>query len=100
MRRITLFTLIWFLAGYIPALLLARFIHLPFQLFQCGLFSLLVGLLLLASFIRTERGRRLFYEGPAEDEDGDPFVGCLWFLPLFIIMAALAIWLPWYLAEF
>ncbi|HXV98624.1 MAG TPA: hypothetical protein VEC93_09380 [Anaerolineae bacterium] len=102
MLKITLYTLFWFLAGYVPAFLLEQFISLPFKPSQFGLLGLLVGLVLLASLTRTEQGRRLFYEGPTGDEDSNPLIGCLplgglrlWAVPVFLILAAVATWLVW-----
>jgi hypothetical protein len=92
---IILYTLLWFLAGYLPALLLADFIRLPLQPFQFGLGGLIVGLLLLASLTRTEQGRRLFYEGSSGDEDSSPLIGCLWGLPFALILVAATTWLVW-----
>lgn len=95
MLKLTLYTLFWFLAGYVPAFLLEQFISLPFKPSQFGLLGLLVGLVLLASLTRTEQGRRLFYEGPTGDEDSNPLIGCLWAVPVFLILAAVATWLVW-----
>ena len=57
-------------------------IELPFRPVQFGLLSLLLGLGALVSRLQTERGRRLFYEGPGPEEDGDVLLGCLWCVPL------------------
>jgi hypothetical protein len=40
---------------------------------QCGLVSLITGLIGLAIINRTEEGRRLLYEGQSDDED----IGCI-----------------------
>lgn len=88
---------LWFLAGYLSTLLLNRFIELPFRPVQFGLLSLLLGLGALVSRLQTERGRRLFYEGPAPEEDGDVLLGCLWVFPFQILLFSLLGWLGWLL---
>lgn len=45
---------------------------------------------------RNDRARRMFYEGPKENELGSPLVGLLWALP-FMLMIIAAIW--WLLAQ-
>lgn len=93
MLKISIYTLLWFLAGYAPAYLATWFANLPLQPAQFGLLALVVGLLFLSGITTTERGRRLFYEGPRGDEDGDPLIGCLWFLPICLVGFALIAWL-------
>lgn len=102
MLKISIYVLLWFLAGYIPAFLFSWSVSLPLQPAQFGLLTLVVGLLLLSGITATERGRRLFpargashYEGPTGDEDGDPLIGCIWGLPGFLFGFGVIAWLVW-----
>ena len=93
------FAVLWFLAGFFAALLLGQFINLPFNAVQCGLMSLLVGLVAFMLKLQSEQGRRMFYEGPEPGEDGDVVLGCLWVIPLQILLFTLLGWSIWILLQ-
>ena len=81
----------WFVAGFVMAWALG----LPWlRSIQVGLSSLIVGLLVVVRVIlRNPRLDRLFSFGPAEDEDGDPLLGCFFVIPLMIALIAFLSWL-------
>lgn len=64
---ILLLALLWFSTAFYAAEAL-----LPGWGFQCGLASLITGLISLAIINRTEAGSRLLYEGQSDRED----IGC------------------------
>lgn len=97
MRRIAILIGLWSVAGYLATALVIRIFELPFATFQGAILGLLIGLIWLASATSTEQGRHLFYEGPDEDEDGDPVIGCLWVTPLIIMLLAAIGWVYWFL---
>ena len=86
---------IWFLAGFMLTIVLDFFIGSPLGYLQGGLISTVIGLVSLLPIIHTERGRRLFFEGPEEDEDGDLLIGCLWLIPAQIILLSILAMLVW-----
>jgi len=73
---IFLLAIFWFAPAYYAGEAL-----LPGWGLQCGLVSLITGLIGLVLVNRTEAGRRLFYEGERGDE---PF-GCIHLLVLLLI---------------
>jgi hypothetical protein len=93
------FAALWFLAGYLSALLVGRFVNLPWGPVQFGLLGLIVGLVALVPKLQSEHGRRLFFEGPEIDEDGDPILGCLWLIPLQILLLTLLGWAGWFISR-
>jgi len=97
--QIILFAGLWFLAGYLSTLLVGRFINLPFGPIQFGLLSMLIGLVALVPKLQTEQGRRLFYDGPEPNEDGDFILGCLWVIPFQILLFTLMGWAGWALVQ-
>ena len=97
MGRIAVLVGLWFAAGYVMVALIIRFLDLPLAPFQGGVVGLLIGLVWLVLITSTEQGRHLFYEGPEEDEEGDPLVGCLWVTPFVIMMLAAIGWVYWFL---
>jgi hypothetical protein len=94
---VILFAALWFVAGFVLAVFSRLLVDLPMGNVQCGLILMVVGLIGLLPIIRTERGRRLFFEGPDEDEDTDLRIGCLWITPVLIVLIvaifAAEIWL-------
>ena len=94
---VILFAVLWFVAGFVLAVFSRLLVDLPVGNIQCGLILMTAGLIGLLPIIRTERGRRLFFEGPDEDEDTDFRIGCLWVIPVLIVLIvtifAVEIWL-------
>jgi hypothetical protein len=93
------FAALWFLAGYLATLLVGHFSELPLNPAQFGLISVLIGLIALVSRLQTEQGRQLFFEGPEPDEDGDLILGCLWAIPLQVLLVTLIGWGVWLLFQ-
>jgi hypothetical protein len=96
---VIVFAGLWFLSDYLAALLVGRFISLPFGPIQVGLLGMIIGLVGLLSRLQTEQGRRLFYEGPGVGEDGDPLLGCLWLIPIQILLFTLLGWIGWFIIQ-
>jgi hypothetical protein len=67
--------------------------------YPIGLLGLIVGLVALVPKLQSEHGRRLFFEGPEIDEDGDPILGCLWLIPLQILLFTLLGWAGWFISR-
>ncbi len=86
MTSIIAFAFLWFLSGYLSTLLVSRLINLPFSPLQFGLMNMLIGLIALVPKLQSGEGRRMFYHGPDVDEDGDVTVGCLWVIPVQILL--------------
>lgn len=81
----------WFVAGWVIAWALG----LPWlRSIQAGLMALIIGLLIVVQVIlRNPHLDRLFSYGPEEDEDGNPFLGCFFVIPLMIALIAFLSWL-------
>lgn len=63
----------------------------------CTALNLITGMVMLLLVTRHEKARRLFYEGPKEDELGLPVIGLLWAIPFTLLFIGLMWWL---LAQF
>jgi len=99
MRSLLFFIAVWFFIGFALAALMDEFVPLPLSIFQGGLIGLLIGLIALVIVTRTERGRRMFYEGPTEEEEGDVLVGCLWVITLELFAVALLAGVIWVILQ-
>lgn len=55
--------------------------------------NLILGLTLFLGITRDPTSERIFFEGPQPDEPGRPAIGCLWLLPLSLILVGLWLWL-------
>ena len=94
MRRLALFCLLWFAAGYTAGLAVTAITVPPIPVWGFGVACLLLGLIILAAVLRTEDNRRLFYEGPAEhEEDSEFIIGCLWVIPGILFVISFVAWL-------
>ena len=89
------YSILWFLAGFALAASLNLFIALPLRNYECGLLTMLVGLISLLPLVNNETGRHLFFDGPDPDEDGDPLIGCLWIAPIEMILLTALAWVGW-----
>lgn len=72
---ILLLAVAWFAPAYYAGEAL-----IPSWGLECGLTSLITGLLGLAIVNRTEEGRRLFYEGVSQDEQAGCIKWLVWIL--------------------
>jgi hypothetical protein len=52
----------------------------------CASLNLIACMILLLLVTRNEQARRIFYEGPREDELGLPVIGVLWAMPLVFLL--------------
>ncbi len=55
----------------------------------CASLNLIAGMFLLLLVTRDERAKRIFYEGPRENEPGLPIIGLLWIMPLVLLVVGL-----------
>jgi hypothetical protein len=95
MIPLLIYVSLWFTSGYLIALLVIQYTDLPFSPIQVALFILLGSLIVLAILTSTERRRRMFYEGPGPDEDGDPLIGWLWMMTIEVTLLAGLGWVIW-----
>lgn len=71
LRRILVLAALWTISGYLVGSALVAFglDHYPFGMI-IGSVNLIIGMLWLKGIISDPLGDRLFFEGPAPDEDG------------------------------
>jgi hypothetical protein len=60
--------------------------------FTCALLNVIMGLLLLLLTTRSERARRIFYEGPRGNEEGVIGLAFLWAVPIVLVFLGLFWW--------
>jgi hypothetical protein len=63
----------------------------------CASLNVIIGLLLLLMTTRSERARRIFYEGPRGNEEGIIGLAFLWAVPIVLVFLGI-FW--WVLAQF
>jgi hypothetical protein len=88
---ILVLVLLWFGPAYYAGEAL-----LPTWGLQCGLVSLIAGLIGLAIVNRTEEGRRLFYDGISEDDQFGCVKWLVWLLigaPFVLLLLGTVWWL-------
>jgi hypothetical protein len=83
---------LWVLGGLGIGLALQAFFDGQW-LVPCASLNLIAGMLLLLLITRNEPARRIFYEGPRENEPGLPVIGILWAAPLVLLLVGLIWWL-------
>jgi hypothetical protein len=64
---------------------------------SCASLNVVLGLLLLLATTRSERARRIFYEGPRGEEEGVIGLAFLWAVPVILLFLGI-FW--WVLAQF
>jgi hypothetical protein len=88
---IFLLAILWFGPAYYASEAL-----LPGWGLQCGLTSLITGLMGLAIINRTEEGRRLFFNGQTEDDQISCVKVLIWFLigiPIMLLVTGTLWWI-------
>lgn len=83
---------LWALGGLGFGLAMEAFFNGQWVL-PCASLNLIVGMLLLLLITHDEQARRIFYEGPQENEPGLPVIGLLWTVPLALLLVGLIWWL-------
>jgi hypothetical protein len=83
----------WAVSGYaigaaIEALGLDQY---PFGIIVASL-NLILGMLLFLGITKDPTADRIFFEGPRRDEPGYPAIGCLWGLPISLLIMGLSMW--------
>ena len=92
---VTSFAVLWFVSGYV--VVAATDFLAPWAL-QGGLINLIIGLLLIAAITATERGRRLFYQGPDQMDEQEGLTALklmiifLLAIPVLCLFAAFVWW--------
>jgi len=88
--------LFWFASAYLATAAL-----IPWEwAWRCAWLNLIVGMVSLLLITRTDRGERLFYQGPADDEPGSFIVLFLWSIPVIMLIWAILWWLMRWLGLF
>jgi len=88
--------ILWALGGLAAGAGFSAFLDLQWTI-PCGAINVIAGMVMLLLVTRNEQARRLFYEGPKEDESGILVLALLWALPFTLMFAGL-IW--WLMAQF
>lgn len=83
---------LWTLSGFLIGLAIEALFGTPWVI-PCTALNLIAGMVMLLLVTRDDRARRMFYEGPREDELGSPLVGLLWAFPLTLMIIAVIWWL-------
>jgi hypothetical protein len=84
---------LWAISGYIIGAALEAF---GLNSYSLGIIiaslNVIIGMLWLKGIIRDPVGDRLFFEGPASDEEGDIRIGCLWVMPAVLGFIGILLW--------
>ena len=83
---------LWALGGLGFGLAMQAFFNGQWLL-PCASLNLITGMVLLLLITRNEQARRIFYEGPRENEPGLPVIGLLWVIPVTLLLVGLIWWL-------
>ncbi|MDM8520633.1 hypothetical protein QUF64_11330 [Anaerolineales bacterium HSG6] len=64
--------------------------------------NLIIGMTLFYGITSDPTAERIFFQGPREDEEdvGYPQIGCLWIMPLSIILFGFPLWLIIFVTRF
>lgn len=92
---ILILAILWALSGFLVGLAIEALFGASWVV-PCTALNLIAGMVMLLLVTRNDRARRMFYEGPRENELGSPLVGLLWAFP-FTLMIIASIW--WLLAQ-
>ena len=83
---------LWGLSGYFIGIALETVgIEYPLRIIFASL-NLIFGMTLFLNITRDPTADRLFFEGPGKDGQGDPRIGCLWAMPMGLILFGLLMW--------
>lgn len=93
--------ILWGGGGYVVGIALqsSGILYPPLSVILAGV-NLVIGLMLFLGVTKDPTAERMFFEGPAVDEDGDVRIGCLWLLPASILVFGLTMWVGAILARF
>lgn len=82
--------LLWALGGYLIGLgvEIALIPYPPLKIILASL-NVIIGLTLFLGITRDPTAERLFFEGPAVNQEGDIRVGCLWMIPASLVLIGL-----------
>lgn len=87
-KRQLALALFWFISAY-----LASGALLPWTwAWRCAWINVIIGLIGLLLVTRTDRGDRLFYQGPLGDEPGLLRIALLWAIPFVGLFTAIIWW--------
>jgi hypothetical protein len=89
MRAIISLTVLWFTGGATLTWSLGFPLIQAFQIGFVGVIAALVYVVVV--ILPVERNRRLFFEGAGPDDEHYLHIGCLWIIPLAVILWALII---------
>lgn len=83
---------LWAVGGFTVGIALQALFGVAWVM-PCTALNLMAGMLMLLLITRNEYARRMFYEGPRQNEAGLLFIGLLWGLPLILIFLGIVWWL-------
>ena len=86
------FAALWASSGLLLGVSLAALFDLEWQV-PCLSLNLVAGLVLLLLVTRNETARRLFYEGPRDNEQGSVLIGMLWAFPFVLAFVGIIWWM-------
>lgn len=83
---------LWAVGGFAVGIALGALFGVQWAI-SCTALNLIAGMIMLLLVTRNEHARRLFYEGPRENESGMPLIGILWAIPFILLFIGVMWWL-------
>lgn len=91
----------WGLSGYMIGAAIAAAFYLIYPVgVILGSLNLILGMLLFLGITRDPTAERIFFEGPHPNESGRVEVGCLWALPVSLLLYGLWLWVLVFFVRF
>ena len=84
---------LWAISGYVIGVALEAF-GIPYPSLKVILASLnvILGLLLFQGITHDPTAERIFFNGPEAGKPGDLRIGCLWALPISLLISGFFLW--------
>ncbi len=84
---------LWSVGGYAIGVAIEAILEInyPIGIIVASL-NLILGLTLFLGITHDPTAERIFFKGPESDELGLPAIGCLWLLPLGLLIFGLLMW--------
>jgi hypothetical protein len=89
---------LWAISGYAIGEAIKFFVEgfgvtiLPLGVILASI-NLIIGMLLFKGITRDPTAERIFFEGPEKKGEGNLNVGCLWVMPVSLLLIGLYVWL-------
>lgn len=83
----------WAVSGYVIGLAVEIGIvpYPPLKVILASI-NVILGMMLFLGITRDPTAERIFFEGPRQDEEGLPAIGCLWAMPASLLILGLMMW--------